>query len=51
MSDGGHYYARNAWQKLGNMDPDVAMEQYITLLSEKVPEWSQGIHSLVSVIL
>ncbi|KAL7607020.1 hypothetical protein Lser_V15G19057 [Lactuca serriola] len=36
----------NAWQKLGNMDPDVAMEQYITLLSEKVPEWSQGIHSL-----
>lgn len=36
----------NAWQKLGNMDPDVAMEQYITLLSEKVRGWSQGIHSL-----
>ncbi|KAL4583440.1 hypothetical protein LXL04_008013 [Taraxacum kok-saghyz] len=36
----------NAWQKLGSMDPDVAMEQYITLLSEKVPEWSQGIYSL-----
>ncbi|KAI3491382.1 hypothetical protein L1887_44310 [Cichorium endivia] len=36
----------NAWQKLGNMDPDVAMEQYITLLSEKVPGWSHGIHSL-----
>ncbi|PWA58784.1 FERM/acyl-CoA-binding protein, 3-helical bundle [Artemisia annua] len=32
----------DAWQKLGNMDPEVAMEKYITLLSEKVPEWSQG---------
>lgn len=36
----------NAWQKLGNMNPDEAMEQYITLLSEKVPGWSQGIHSV-----
>ncbi|KAI3758820.1 hypothetical protein L6452_06392 [Arctium lappa] len=36
----------NAWQKLGNMNPDAAMEQYITLLSEKVPGWSQGTHSL-----
>ncbi|XP_024993012.1 acyl-CoA-binding domain-containing protein 3-like isoform X2 [Cynara cardunculus var. scolymus] len=32
----------NAWQKLGNMNPDVAMEQYVTLLSEKVPEWSHS---------
>lgn len=29
----------NAWQKLGNMSPEVAMEQYISLLSDKVPEW------------
>ncbi|ESW32890.1 hypothetical protein PHAVU_001G026200 [Phaseolus vulgaris] len=29
----------NAWQKLGNMNPEVAMEQYISLLSNKFPEW------------
>ncbi|KAK7376950.1 hypothetical protein VNO80_02370 [Phaseolus coccineus] len=29
----------NAWQKLGNMNPEVAMEQYINLLSNKFPEW------------
>ncbi|XP_076906662.1 acyl-CoA-binding domain-containing protein 3-like isoform X1 [Bidens hawaiensis] len=36
----------NAWQKLGNMNPDVAMELYIALLTELVPGWSQGIHSV-----
>ncbi|XP_076929814.1 uncharacterized protein LOC143594372 [Bidens hawaiensis] len=41
----------NAWQKLGNMNPDVAMELYIALLTELVPGWSQGIHSFVSVLL
>ncbi|KAL8230953.1 hypothetical protein R6Q57_000731 [Mikania cordata] len=35
----------NSWQKLGNMNPDVAMEQYIGLLSELIPGWSQGIRS------
>lgn len=29
----------NAWQKLGNMSPEVAMERYISLLSDKVPGW------------
>ncbi|KAK9097214.1 hypothetical protein Sjap_022711 [Stephania japonica] len=29
----------NAWQKLGNMSPEVAMEQYISILSEGIPEW------------
>lgn len=29
----------NAWQKLGNMSPEVAMEQYISLLSDKFPGW------------
>ncbi|KAE9599998.1 putative FERM/acyl-CoA-binding protein, 3-helical bundle [Lupinus albus] len=29
----------NAWQKLGNMSPEVAMEQYISLVSDKVPGW------------
>ncbi|KAJ0966991.1 hypothetical protein J5N97_023908 [Dioscorea zingiberensis] len=28
-----------AWQRLGNMNPEVAMEQYITLLSESIPGW------------
>ncbi|KAM4075206.1 hypothetical protein ACB094_10G151300 [Castanea mollissima] len=31
----------NAWQKLGNMSPEVAMEQYIDLLSDRVPGWTE----------
>lgn len=31
----------NNWQRLGNMSPEVAMEQYITLLSRIIPEWRQ----------
>lgn len=43
MSDRGHWLrcARNAWQKLGNMSPEVAMEQYIDLLSDRVPGWTE----------
>lgn len=43
MSDGQHCLrcARNAWQKLGNMNPDVAMEQYIALLSDRIPGWRE----------
>lgn len=46
--DGRHCLrcARNAWQKLGNMSPEEAMEQYVTLLSEKVPYWRQDTHSV-----
>ncbi|MED6113206.1 hypothetical protein PIB30_068733 [Stylosanthes scabra] len=29
----------NAWQKLGNMTPDAAMEKYISVLSDKAPGW------------
>lgn len=29
----------NAWQRLGNMSPEVAMEQYVTLLSMSIPRW------------
>ncbi|XP_030532080.1 acyl-CoA-binding domain-containing protein 3-like [Rhodamnia argentea] len=29
----------NAWQQLGNISPEVAMEEYIVLLSEKIPSW------------
>ncbi|XP_059636532.1 acyl-CoA-binding domain-containing protein 3-like isoform X1 [Cornus florida] len=32
----------NAWQSLGNMSSEVAMEQYITLLSDRVPGWMEG---------
>ncbi|KAF8404917.1 hypothetical protein HHK36_009812 [Tetracentron sinense] len=41
MSDGGHWLrcARNAWQQLGNMNPEEAMEQYIALLSDSIPGW------------
>ncbi|KAG6666105.1 acyl-CoA-binding domain-containing protein 3-like isoform X1 [Carya illinoinensis] len=31
----------NAWQRLGNMSPEVAMEQYIALLSRSFPRWMQ----------
>ncbi|XP_009615144.1 acyl-CoA-binding domain-containing protein 3 isoform X2 [Nicotiana tabacum] len=36
-------YARakwNAWQRMGSMNPEVAMEQYIELLSDHVPGWT-----------
>ncbi|XP_038700151.1 acyl-CoA-binding domain-containing protein 3-like [Tripterygium wilfordii] len=31
----------NAWQQLGNLSPEKAMEQYIALLSESIPSWMQ----------
>ncbi|KAL6222657.1 hypothetical protein ACLB2K_006049 [Fragaria x ananassa] len=34
----------NAWQQLGNMSAEVAMEQYIALLSDSVPGWMQDVH-------
>ncbi|RVX23352.1 hypothetical protein CK203_000823 [Vitis vinifera] len=30
----------NAWQRLGNMSPEAAMEQYVALLSRDIPGWS-----------
>ncbi|XP_042424710.1 acyl-CoA-binding domain-containing protein 3-like [Zingiber officinale] len=29
----------HSWQQLGNMNPEAAMEQYINLLTESIPEW------------
>ncbi|KAF9619667.1 hypothetical protein IFM89_007988 [Coptis chinensis] len=29
----------NAWQRLGNMTPEVAMEEYVNLLSGGIPGW------------
>ncbi|CAM8943016.1 unnamed protein product [Rhodiola kirilowii] len=31
----------NAWQRLGNMNPEDAMKQYITLVSDIKPEWGE----------
>lgn len=31
--------ARHAWQSLGNMNPDAAMEKYISLLTKSIPGW------------
>ncbi|XP_044511929.1 acyl-CoA-binding domain-containing protein 3-like [Mangifera indica] len=31
----------NAWQRLGNMNPEEAMEQYVKLLSDRVPGWME----------
>ncbi|KAL5559146.1 hypothetical protein UlMin_035357, partial [Ulmus minor] len=38
LDDGAKW---NAWQRLGNMSPEKAMEQYITVLSDKVPGWME----------
>ncbi|XP_027940796.1 acyl-CoA-binding domain-containing protein 3-like [Vigna unguiculata] len=38
----------NAWQKLGSMNPEVAMEQYISLLSNKFPEWMKDTSTGIS---
>ncbi|KAL5844727.1 hypothetical protein ACOSQ4_010685 [Xanthoceras sorbifolium] len=35
----------NAWQKLGNMSPEEAMDQYVTLLSDRVPGWREENYS------
>lgn len=53
MSDRGHWLrcARNAWQKLGRMSPEVAMEQYIKLLSDRVPGWMEGKFSVSLLLL
>ncbi|XP_065875247.1 acyl-CoA-binding domain-containing protein 3-like [Euphorbia lathyris] len=31
----------NAWQQLGNMSQEAAMEQYINLLSRRIPGWME----------
>ncbi|KAF9668492.1 hypothetical protein SADUNF_Sadunf14G0009300 [Salix dunnii] len=43
MSDRGHWLrcARNAWQRLGSMSPEAAMEQYIALVLERAPGWME----------
>lgn len=32
----------NAWQRLGTMSPEAAMQKYITLLTEIQPKWVDG---------
>ncbi|XP_027179603.1 acyl-CoA-binding domain-containing protein 3-like isoform X1 [Coffea eugenioides] len=34
---------RNAWQKLGDMSSEMAMERYMALLSASIPEWEDKI--------
>lgn len=36
----------NAWQRLGNLTREDAMEQYVSLLSDNIPEWMED-HSSV----
>lgn len=33
--------ARHAWQRLGDMNPEMAMEKYMDLLSEQIPGWTR----------
>ena len=35
-------FLRAAWQKLGNLNPEIAMEKYMNLLSETIPEWMRS---------
>ena len=36
---GGIYFARNAWQKLGSMPQEEAMQKYIAVLTKIDPNW------------
>ncbi|KAG0606610.1 hypothetical protein M758_9G154700 [Ceratodon purpureus] len=38
---GGVHFARNAWQKLGNMSQEEAMQKYIAVLTEINPTWHE----------
>lgn len=38
----------NSWQKLESMNPEEAMEKYITILSDKVPGWMDSHPSVES---
>lgn len=35
------FYVRNAWKSLGNMTREDAMEQYVSILSNSIPEFMQ----------
>ncbi|KAL1540891.1 acyl-CoA-binding domain-containing protein 3-like isoform X2 [Salvia divinorum] len=40
-----HLSARSkwkAWQKVGDMSEEIAMEKYIATLSELIPDWNKG---------
>ncbi|KAM7520414.1 hypothetical protein LguiB_019376 [Lonicera macranthoides] len=41
----------NAWNRLKNMGPEVAMEQYISLLSRNIPSWKGNDTSEVKTTL
>ncbi|KAG6401234.1 hypothetical protein SASPL_138084 [Salvia splendens] len=32
----------NAWQKVGNISEEIAMEKYIATLSDLIPDWNKG---------
>ena len=34
--------ARQAWQKLGAMPPEEAMQKYIAIVTELYPTWASG---------
>ncbi|XP_057806741.1 acyl-CoA-binding domain-containing protein 3-like [Salvia miltiorrhiza] len=38
----------NAWQKVGNMSEEMAMEKYISILSEAIPDWNKGEDTLTN---
>jgi acyl-CoA-binding protein len=35
-------YTRQAWQKLGAMPPEDAMQKYIDIITELYPTWASG---------
>lgn len=39
-------FARQAWQKLGTMPPEEAMEKYIDIVDELYPTWAAGLASV-----
>lgn len=44
-------FFRNAWQKLGNMSQEEAMEQYLALVSKEIPGLTKAGHTVSCLIL
>lgn len=44
-------YTRQAWQKLGAMPPEDAMEKYLDIVSELYPTWTTGLTVVSSFVL
>lgn len=42
-------FSRQAWQKLGAMPPEEAMQMYISIITDLYPSWASGSTSVSSL--